>query len=184
MRGIRGRSAGTLRYAHNLADRECPPCYSWGMSEMKDSFLVRAAAHSRAPVNLPHSARFRNVTDEQVAGVFYLMEAEGQTFTYTRYDRWVADTSPVSRVLRKMDVDVVIREMIRTGLLRAWIDRDGQHLIPARVHFRDLNQSHLTACRDSVEGMRSGRVRTVSDLTLVDCLECEAAVVRGGPRGL
>jgi hypothetical protein len=154
------------------------------MNEINETFLTRATAHAQSYFCLTTVQRWRNgVTDEAVAGVLYAIEAEGVTFSLTGTGSW--RTRAFSEVLKGVDTSLAMREMIRTGLIRTWADRDGKtHLIPARVHLRDPGVRSESACRAPVTGMPGGRVRIVTDLALVDCLECEDAVARGGPRKL
>lgn len=163
----------------------CSVRYSRCMSEIKDAFIIRAGAHSRHDSLLTLASRWRNgVTDLDVTCVFYALEAETVPFIQSLDGRWLPPAGLAGGVLRGINTSVVVREMIRTGLVRAWGPATRRRITPARVHLRDSVDRHVTACRDGVEGMREGRVRTVDDLTLVDCLECERAVALGSPRGL
>lgn len=156
------------------------------MSEISEAFLIRAAAHSRGTTTLPTAKRWRNgVSDLDVTCTFLAMEGMGVRFTQSATGRWLPPTGQAGGVLAGVDTSVTIREMIRTGLVRTVGPAGmGQTVIPSKVHYRNIEDRSMTACLDPVEGMREGRVRTVDDLALVDCLECEAAVAAGGPRGL
>lgn len=156
------------------------------MSEIQERFLTRAAAHSRAEMSIRRFARWRDgVTDVQVAAVFYAMESLGVPFVRSLGGKWIPPQGMAGGILRDVMTTVTIKEMIRTGLARAWRDEDGTiRLLPSRVHLASVHDRNVTACHDPIEGMKEGRVRTVDDLTLVDCLECEASVARGGPHGL
>lgn len=162
------------------------PCYSGGMSEIKDAFLVRASAHARNDLALRPVQRWRNgVDDLGVAALLLAMEALGVRFSHTPTGQWIPQKGKAGGILHGVDTTATMREMIRTGLVRV-VQMAGQDwaVIPARVHLRSPEYADLTACLSAVEGMREGRVRTVDDLALVDCLECEAAIAAGGPRGL
>jgi len=125
--------------------------------------------------------RFQNgVTNLDVAIVFYAIEADGMMPRRLRSGRWVS--GPHGRIPTRHDLSAVVNEMIRTGLLRHVVERDEDYLVPALVHLMD--GSRRSACLFTGEDLGPMRSRLISDLTLVDCLECEAAVARGGPRGL
>ena len=147
-----------------------------------DLFMTRAAAHSDAA---PHAAqRFQHgVTDQDVAAVFYALEAEEVELYRNSAGRWLVPLG--ARGFRKglvgRNLSVVVTEMIRTGLVRHVIERGVDYLVPARLHLAD---GRVSACRFTGEDMGPMRARLVIDLALVDCLECESAVSHGGPRGL
>lgn len=144
------------------------------------TFRERAAAHSLASAVCRAAQRFQNgVTDLDVAIVFYAIEADGMMPRRLRSGRWVS--GPHGRIPTRHDLSAVVNEMIRTGLLRHVVECDEDYLVPALVHLLDGSRS---ACLFTGEDLGPMRSRLVSDLTLVDCLECEAAVARGGPRGL
>ncbi len=145
-----------------------------------DAFITRASAHADARPN--RAQRWmHSVQDNEVAAVFFAMEHDAVTFDRNEYGRW-RPSKHINPSGRK--VSIVVSEMLRTGLLRladAEPNTIPSVLIPARVHLRDGRQ---TACRYHGEGLGSLRMRLVDDLALVDCLECEATVGRGGYRGL
>jgi hypothetical protein len=150
---------------------------------------IRAAAHTTVFLDRVAQKWQHGVTDESVAVIMYLIEA-GMRFRLNRMGRWVTPADhPVSGfrgTLGGRDASVVIHEMIRTGLLRHVIERrpDGSvdHLVPALVHLRDGDW--WSACRFTGEDLGSMRSRLVTDLALVDCLECCQTVARGHTRGL
>jgi hypothetical protein len=154
------------------------------MNEINETFLTRAAAHSQSPMLLSPAQRWRNgVTDEAVAGLIYAMEAEGVRFSLSPTGSW--RTRAFSAALAGVDTSLAMREMIRTGLIRAWADLNGKTCLTlARVHLRDPGVRSESACRAPIAGVPGGRVRIVTDMALVDCLECEDAVAKGGPRKL
>jgi hypothetical protein len=164
--------------------------------ERTQAFIVRAGAHARALAITPRAQRWlEGVTDEDVAAVFYAIEAEGVRMHRGATGRWLADLSdrPWTVLRHRRGVvgrhlSVAVKEMIRTGLLRHWVERtpggDVDHLIPALVHLKDPREPVWSACRFTGEDFGPMRSRLVEDLALVDCLECEQAVARGGPRGL
>jgi hypothetical protein len=151
------------------------------LEERTNRFMIRATAHALAE---PRSAqRWQNrVTDLDVAGVLFAIEAEGIQPNRIKSGRWVSGRN---LIVTTHDLSTVISEMIRTGLLRHLMDRGPagteHHLIPARVHLKD---GQWSACRFTGEDLGPMRARLVDDLALVDCLECEQAVARGHARGL
>lgn len=142
-------------------------------------FQTRAAAHADATPR-PDQEWQNLVTDLEVARVMYAIEADHIEFyrSSTRTTRWLAPAGLRGYGLR---INMIIPEMIRTGLLRHVIEYGVDYLVPALVHLRDGRQS---ACRFTGEDLGPMRARLVDDLSLVDCLECEATVVRGHARGL
>lgn len=147
-------------------------------TERAEIFMARAAAHSRTVSDLARPQRWRNgVTDTDVAAVFYAMEAEGVRLSITATGRWLPPQGRAGGVLRGVDTSATVREMVRTGLLRHWLVEGVSQLAPARVHLEDAKAPHLSACRTPVESMPGGRIRLVGELVLVDCLECERAMV-------
>lgn len=148
------------------------------MSEITERYLIRAAAHSAAPEDLKLGQHWtQGVQDEDVAAVIYAMEALEIPLGRRRTGRWTMPTEVPHDVLPDIDVDIVISEMIRTGLVREWRAQGRYALTLARVHLRDPENRSQTICHDPVEGMDEGRVRIVSDMTLVDCLTCERAAL-------
>jgi len=151
----------------------------------QESFLIRAAAHARHAASLSRDKRFRNgITDDDVASVFLAMEALDVRLSLSPTGRWVPPVGKAGNVLRGVNITETVREMARTGLVTILPRYGVVRARPARVHFRDPEDGYLTLCHDPVEGLSQGRVRTVNDLTLVDCLECELAVATGTIRGL
>lgn len=160
-----------------------------------DVFLTRAATHARAEAVTPAAQRWREgVTDEDVAAVMYALEATDALFYRNPRGRWLyAGVGPWGAGRHRINpggrqLSTIIGEMIRTGLVRHWVrhtpsgDRD--HLIPARVHLRDPYDHRFSACKFPGEDMGPMRARLTDDLSIVDCLECELCMARGGPRGL
>lgn len=146
--------------------------------ERTEAFRVRAAAHSGEPQRA--AQRWLNrVNDLDVATVLYAIEANGAEPYRIKSGRWVSQHR--GQVPTTHDLSTVINEMIRTGLLRHMIDFGVDYLVPALVHLRD---GGMSSCRFTGEDLGPMRARLVDDLALVDCLECEATVARGAPRGL
>jgi len=157
----------------------------------EDPRCVRAAAHSIPYHRLRLQQRWqRGVTDEVVAMVMFALE-DGAAVRRTFTGRWTPDTRTMpwpiepSRLWRP-NLTAVIDEMIRTGLMRHVVVREQgnevDYLIPAPVHL--MSEAGLSACLFVGEDMGPMRSRLVRDLTLVDCLDCEATVARGHARGL
>jgi hypothetical protein len=175
----------------HYAAKPCPHCggphgaryclsVDWKAEQARiDRFTKRAAAHALAD---PRAAqRWQNqVTDEDVAALLYAIEAGDFQPYRIRSGRWVAPMGQHVAAMRH-DLSTVINEAIRTGLVRHVIQWQVDYLVPALVHLRDGDWS---ACRFTGEDMGPMRARLVDDLTLVDCLECEAVVSRGHARGL
>jgi hypothetical protein len=196
----RGPRGGVCRYCKKevggvvIHERHCLKRDNEAELARMESFLSRAAAHTRLPQDTPVSQRWRNkVTDEDVAAVLYAIESEGMDIRRSPLTgRWLADTSvmPWNANRKRQGLGVhlsnVINEMIRTGLVTHWVERtpgeDIDHLVPARVHLADPDDPRYSACRWPMEDVGPMRTRLTRDLALVDCLECEAAVRRGGPR--
>lgn len=156
------------------------------------SWEIRAAAHSTAPLTLRAAQRFQNgVTDLDVARVMLALERGVRPYR-NRAGRWLAPSGTTLAGfgrghLSGRNLSTVIGEMIRTGLVRHWIDREGDHLIPAPVHLMagEPGNRH-SACLFTGEDMGPMRSRLVEEhrFTLVDCLHCEQTLAQGGPRGL
>lgn len=153
---------------------------------------VRAAAHSAHESSLRIAQRWhdRSVTDERVARVFLALEYYRVRPYRNTAGRWFAPTGSSLTGLGP-NLSTVIGEMIRTGLIRHWRDRNGDHLIPAPVHLLDRTTSPMgfvviqhSACLFTGEDMGPMRSRLVERLDLVDCLACETAVSTGTVRGL
>lgn len=144
------------------------------LTAAEQAHITRAAAHAVDPEKLRPLQRFAPyVTDVQVARIMMALE-RGTVLYRSRLGRWLAPTgSPISQ-----NLSPAVMEMIRTGLVRHWIDREGDHLIPAKVHL-DLGDRQ-SACHFVGEDMGPMRSRLVQDLSLVDCLHCCDAVAHGG----
>lgn len=140
------------------------------------SFIDRAAAHATA---IPRAEqRWQHaVTDQDVALVMYAIERMAVDIYLNRAGQWVG-----WRVGTGIRLNWVVSEMIRTGLLRHVIQHGQHHLVPALVHLK--GPDGWSACHFTGEDLGPMRSRLVTDLSLVDCLECEAAVARGASRGL
>lgn len=144
---------------------------------------VRAAAHAAAESTLRAAQRFQHgVTDLEVARVMQAIELGHHPYR-NRGNRWFMPAgTPTEGLNYKMSQ--IINEMIRTGLARHYRDREGNHLIPAPVHYRNPDNHNLSACLFTGEDMGPMRSRLVDRLDLVDCLACEQAIATGKPRGL
>jgi hypothetical protein len=156
-------------------------------TEAGQRFATRAAAHAAHESVLRVAQRWtdRTVTDEGVARVFLALEYYGTKPYRNTAGRWYAPTGSSLTGLGSQ-LSAVIREMIRTGLVRHWRDREGDHLIPAPVHlaFESCPFEPHSACLFTGEDMGPMRSRLVDDLDLVDCLACLEAVSTGAVRGL
>jgi hypothetical protein len=143
------------------------------LSEADQRFATRAAAHSADPANLRAAQRFQHgVTDLQVARIMLALE-RGTILYRSRLGRWLAPTgSPIGP-----NLSPAVMEMIRTGLLRHWIDREGDHLIPAKVHLTLDGRNSL--CLFAGEDLGPMRARLARELDLADCLECMDTVANG-----
>lgn len=148
-----------------------------------DREIVRAAAHSAAPAVLRVAQRFQHgVDDLMVARVMRALETGAQPYRNAT-GRWRAPQG--SGLFGLSDrLTSAVNEMIRTGLLRHYVDREGDHLIPARVHARNLDDRNLSACLFTGEDLGPMRSRLTDDLAVVDCRDCEVAIARGQARGL
>lgn len=145
------------------------------MSETLDkmeSLIVRASAHVRPSAGLRRAQRFvPGVSEENVARLLLTLE-RGVRLTCTRTGRWF---DPNGRPVEK-NITATVAEAVRTGLVTYYRDRNGDHLIPARVHY-DLDG--LSACRFAGETLGAIRARLVDDLAFVDCLNCCDVVSTG-----
>ena len=146
--------------------------------ERRQRFLTRAAAHTLAEPRAAQRWMFP-IKDEDVAALLYGLEADEIQAYRIKSGRWVLPLG--ARLATRRDPSTIINEAIRTGLVRHLIEWNVDYLIPALVHYRDGGQS---ACRFTGEDLGPMRARLVDDLSLVDCLECEAVIARGHPRGL
>lgn len=146
--------------------------------------IIRAGAHAAAPAVLRPAQRFQNgVDDLMVARVMRALEDGVVPYLRPVQGTWCAPAgTPVSGLRNKLSN--TIKEMIRTGLVRHFRDREGDHLIPAKVHARNRDDRNLSACLFTGEDMGPMRSRLADDLRLVDCLDCEAAIAQGQARGL
>jgi hypothetical protein len=154
-----------------------------------ESLTIRAGAHARPPEGLRAAQRFQNgVTDLDVARALFGLEQGTRPYRNTM-GRWFAPTgSPMSGINapgRGRMLSSVVNEMIRTGLVRHYRNREGDHLLPAPVHYLDRTDGTMhSACLFVGEDMGPMRARLVDRLDLVDCLACEAAIATGSPRKL
>ncbi len=152
------------------------------MTDERDALLIeRAAAHSTAD-RLRSAQRWQSsVSDYEVAQVFLALE---HGYVVRRgAGRW-ATAYRLEMTTNRLQA--AVDEMLRTALAREARTEHGWRLIPALVHYR-VRPEHYpahTACLYMGEGLGAMRVRLVDRLDLVDCLECEAAIARGGHRGL
>jgi hypothetical protein len=149
-----------------------------------EAAVIRATCHTVDPEALERHAQHwtTGVTDLDVARVFYALEQGVQPYR-NRAGNWRAPLGSALIAMRH-HLSVVVNEMIRTGLVRHYRDHEGDHLIPALVHFRNADNARLSACLFTGEDMGPMRSRLVDRLDLVDCLNCEAAVASGNVRGL
>jgi hypothetical protein len=138
-----------------------------------EALIERAGTHAQPADHLRPPQRFQDgVTELDVARVMHELE-RGVRLHRSRMGRWAAPLG--SRLGSK--ASPAVQEMIRTGLVRHWIDRDGDHLIPAPVHL-DLGDRQ-SACHFIGEDLGPMRARLTKDLDLVDCPACERALLEG-----
>lgn len=130
--------------------------------------IARAGMHAAPEGGLRPSQRFQGgVTDTHVAHVMYLVET-GVEIHLNRARRW---NGPRGLMLGSaLTFSAAVTEMIRTGLLRFWADRSGDHLIPAPVHL--IGDDLRSACHFVGETMGPMRSRLTADRSLVDCRGC------------
>lgn len=141
--------------------------------------ILRAGAHAAAETVLRPAQRFLyGVTDLDVTRVMHKLE-QGTHLTLDGMGRWRASSGSAPERLGARTLSTVVQEMIRTGLVRHWRDREGDRLIPAKVHLRNSEHRTTSACLFTGENMGPMRSRLVDDLVLVDCLDCEQAVATG-----
>jgi hypothetical protein len=161
-------------------------------TEAGQAAATRAAAHSAPTGSLRIAQRWHDphVTDENVARVMLALEYYRVRPYRNTAGRWYA---PAGSSLTGLgpNLSTVIGEMVRTGLVRHWRDRDGDHLIPAPVHYLERTVSPLggvvsvhSVCLFVGEDMGPMRARLVERLELVDCLACCEIVANGAVRGL
>lgn len=135
-----------------------------------DALITRSSAHVFPREALRAAQRLQGgVTELDVARVMHELE-RGVRLYLNRMNRWCAPAG--SRLGNR--TSPAVHEMIRTGLVRHWRDREGDHLIPAKVHL-DLGD-HQSACHFVGEDLGPMRARLSEDMTLVDCLDCEQTV--------
>jgi hypothetical protein len=160
-----GRATGAL----TVHERHCNP-------EVFDaSRIARAGAHAAPESTLRAAQRFQDgVTELDVARVMHELE-RGLRLYLNRGGRWCAPRG--SRVNGGGGPSAIVKEMIRTGLVRHYKDREGDHLIPAKVHL-DLGDRQ-SACHFIGEDLGPMRARLLADLALVDCLACADTVANG-----
>ncbi len=138
-----------------------------------EALIERAGTHAQPQDTLRPAQRFQHgVTELDVARVMHDLE-RGVRLHRSRLGRWFAPEG--ARMNNK--TSPAVQEMIRTGLVRHWIDREGDHLIPARVHL-DLGDRQ-SACHFVGEDLGPMRSRLTKDLDLADCLDCQQAVLEG-----
>jgi hypothetical protein len=187
--GALGARPGRQEVASARAGR-CYPCYSWAMNYTElDSYVIRAAAHARADAALRFAQRFqKGVTDLDASHVMKALESGAQP-SRSSIGRWSLDVGGGIG----WKVSTVVNEMIRTGLVRHIVYREGPSglvsdvLIPALVHYniRDtVTGLSRSACLFVGEDLGPMRARLVDDLALVDCLQCESVIATGNVRKL
>lgn len=136
----------------------------------EDILIARAGAHAQPGVTLRPDQRFtRGVTSLSVARVMYGLETGVQLYL-TPTGRWFVPGHSVAMNRLGFRLTEVVQEMIRTGLLRYWHDRNGHHLVAAKVHL--LSDGGVSACHFAGEGVGAMRARLIADPALVDCLDC------------
>ena len=161
-----------------------PPDSILSVDENGERFAIRAGAHAAHESTLRVAQRWQNgVNDLKVARVMLALEYHHVRPYRNRLGRWYAPTG--SPLAGGVWISPVVAEMIRTGLLRCWHNRDGDHLIPAPVHYRSRSvswagvETQHSACLFVGEDMGPMRSRLVDRFDLVDCLACETAVASG-----
>lgn len=158
-----GRETGALA----VHERHCRPV------QLDQRLIERAGTHAVPTDQLRPAQRFQmGVTELDVARVMHELE-RGVRLHRSRLGRWAGLAG--SRLGNK--ASPAVQEMIRTGLVRHVIDREGDHLIPARVHL-DLGDRQ-SVCHFVGEDLGPMRSRLTKDLGLFDCPACEDAVLHG-----
>lgn len=143
------------------------------LSTAEQTLIARSGLHAAPAGTLRPAQRLQHgVTELDVARVMHELE-KGVRLHRSRLGRWAPPAG--SRLGNK--ASPAVQEMIRTGLVRHWIDRDGDHLIPAPVHL-DLGDRQ-SACHFIGEDLGPMRARLSADMDLVDCRACEDAVANG-----
>ena len=123
----------------------------------------------------PAQRFLEGVTSLEVARVMCELESGVRPYLSVT-NRWCA---PNGTKLHGINIrlSTIVGEMIRTGLVRHWRDREGDHLVPAKVHLT-LNGLD-SVCHFVGEDLGPMRSRLVSDATLADCLDCEHVIAHG-----
>lgn len=143
------------------------------LTERDRTLVVRASAHVRPADELEPLQRFAlGVSEEAVARLLLWLE-RGTVLHRTRLGRWYA---PVGHPLGR-HVSQVVMEAVRTGLVRHWVDREGDHLVPAKVHVAGEDGRSLCHFAGENLGPMRARLVTVSDLAIADCLDCTERAV-------
>lgn len=133
--------------------------------------IERSGCHAQPESTLrPAQRLLGGVTELDVARVMHGLES-GVRLYLTPGGRWCAPTDTNLTYLSRLSPTV--KEMIRTGLVRHWRDRNGDHLATAKVHL--LGPDGLSACHFAGETLGPMRSRLSRDMTVVDCLDCEQA---------
>lgn len=160
------------------------------LESLAESLTERAASSAAAETGLRPAQRFQSgVTDLDVSRVMIALERGVRPYR-NRAGHWLAPTGTALEGMGSTGVgrnlSTVVNEMVRTGLVRHYRDREGDHLLPAPVHFRivEADSSRHSACRFTGEDMGPMRARLIDRMDLVDCLACEAVVSISAPRGL
>lgn len=143
------------------------------LSTAEQTLIARSGLHAAPADTLRPAQRFQDgVTELDVARVMHELE-KGVRLHRSRLGRWAPPAG--SRLGNK--ASPAVQEMIRTGLVRHWIDRDGDHLIPAPVHL-DLGDRQ-SACHFIGEDLGPMRSRLSADMDLIDCRACQQALLEG-----
>lgn len=136
--------------------------------------IERSGCHAQPETTLrPAQKLLGAVTELDIARVMFGLES-GVRLYLTPNGRWCAPSA--SNLVYLTRLSQTVREMIRTGLVRHWRDRNGDHLAPAKVHA--LGPDGLSACHFPGETLGPMRSRLTRNMLLVDCLDCEEAVTR------
>jgi hypothetical protein len=152
-----------------IHERYCRP-------KPSDALVERCGTHAMPEWDLRPAQRLQGgVTELDVARVMLELE-RGVRLYLNRMGRWCAPTG--SRLGNK--VSPTVHEMIRTGLVRHYKDREGDHLVPAKVHL-DLGDRQ-SACKFVGEDLGPMRSRLTMNLDLCDCSDCCEVVATGEVR--
>lgn len=158
------------------------PCYSRGMdtanilafSEADQKYIIRAAAHSAAPLALPEEARFRyDVTDLQVARVI-LAAIRGAVVHRIPSGHWMVQRPVQQDPMPALALtgigpmlSPIVKEMLRTGLAT----RSANTFRLAPTHLRSQIR---TQPRCFFSGRTNPlRARLVDEPMLVECAHCQ-----------